>query len=82
MAICGDGGFMMNSQELETAVRLGMGLVILVLLDGGCGMIKWKQQSMEFEDSASISAGGLFRQQGTGAPPDLPPLVAYLRRWV
>ncbi len=33
MAICGDGGFMMNSQELETAVRLGLNLVILVLED-------------------------------------------------
>jgi len=50
MAICGDGGFMMNSQELETAVRLEMDLVILVLLDGSYGMIKWKQQSMGLED--------------------------------
>ena len=34
MAICGDGGFMMNSQELETAIRLGLDLVVLVLNDG------------------------------------------------
>ncbi|MGI9473892.1 MAG: acetolactate synthase large subunit [Rubripirellula sp.] len=47
MAICGDGGFMMNSQELETAVRLKMQLVILVLRDNAYGMIKWKQSNME-----------------------------------
>ena len=50
MAICGDGGFMMNSQELETAVRLGLDLVILVLRDDAYGMIKWKQASMGFAD--------------------------------
>ncbi|HWN68099.1 MAG TPA: acetolactate synthase large subunit [Haliangium sp.] len=46
MAICGDGGFMMNSQEMETAVRLGLDIVVLVLRDDGYGMIKWKQQAM------------------------------------
>ena len=46
MAICGDGGFMMNSQELETAVRLGLNLVVLVLNDSAYGMIKWKQANM------------------------------------
>lgn len=50
VAICGDGGFMMNSQELETAVRLKMNLVVLVLRDDGYGMIKWKQAGMGFED--------------------------------
>ena len=50
MAICGDGGFMMNSQELETAVRLDMDLVVLVLRDDGYGMIKWKQADMGFEN--------------------------------
>lgn len=50
MAICGDGGFMMNSQELETAVRLKMNLVILVLRDDSYGMIRWKQAYMNFDD--------------------------------
>jgi acetolactate synthase-1/2/3 large subunit len=50
MAICGDGGFMMNSQELETAVRLKMNLVVLILRDDAYGMIKWKQADMGFED--------------------------------
>ena len=50
MAICGDGGFMMNSQELETAVRLGLNLAVLIIRDNGLGMIKWKQAQMGFED--------------------------------
>jgi len=49
MAICGDGGFMMNSQEMETAVRLKLDLVVLVLRDDAYGMIKWKQANMGFE---------------------------------
>lgn len=50
MAICGDGGFMMNSQELETARRLGLNLVVTVLNDGAYGMIRWKQAADGFED--------------------------------
>ena len=50
MAICGDGGFMMNSQEIETAVRLGLDLVVLILRDDAYGMIKWKQANMGFEN--------------------------------
>ncbi|MFT7114922.1 MAG: acetolactate synthase-1/2/3 large subunit [Rhodoferax sp.] len=50
MAICGDGGFMMNSQEMETAVRLKLDLVVLVLRDDAYGMIKWKQSEMGFDD--------------------------------
>ncbi len=50
MAICGDGGFMMNSQEMDTAVRLKLDLVIVVLNDNAFGMIKWKQANMGFED--------------------------------
>ena len=50
MAICGDGGFMMNGQELETAVRLGLNLVVLVLRDDAYGMIRWKQAVGEFPD--------------------------------
>ena len=47
-AICGDGGFMMNSQELETAVRLQLDLTVVVLRDDAYGMIKWKQTNMGF----------------------------------
>ncbi len=50
MAICGDGGFMMNSQELQTAVHLGLNLVVVILRDDAYGMIKWKQANMGFDD--------------------------------
>ena len=50
MAVCGDGGFMMNSQELETAVRLGINLVVLILEDKAYGMIRWKQAVDDFPD--------------------------------
>jgi len=43
LSVCGDGGFMANSQEIETAVRLGVNLVILILQDNGYGMTRWKQ---------------------------------------
>jgi acetolactate synthase-1/2/3 large subunit len=50
LAVCGDGGFMMNSQEMETAVRLRLNLVVLVLEDGAYGMIRWKQSVDAFPD--------------------------------
>ena len=50
LAVCGDGGFMMNSQELETAVRLKLNLVILILEDSAYGMIRWKQAVDNFPD--------------------------------
>jgi acetolactate synthase I/II/III large subunit len=50
MAVCGDGGFMMNSQELETAVRLHLNLVVLILKDDAYGMIRWKQAVDGFAD--------------------------------
>ena len=50
LAVCGDGGFMMNSQELETAVRLNLNLVVLVLNDAAYGMIRWKQDQLGFPD--------------------------------
>jgi len=50
VAICGDGGFMMNSQELETCVRLKLNIVVLVLNDGSYGMIRWKQGGAGFDD--------------------------------
>jgi acetolactate synthase I/II/III large subunit len=50
LAVCGDGGFMMNSQELETSVRLGLNLVVLILEDRAYGMIRWKQAVDRFAD--------------------------------
>lgn len=56
VAVCGDGGFMMSSQELETALRLGVSLTVLILRDDGYGMIRWKQESMGF-DSFGLGFG-------------------------
>ncbi|MBI3355242.1 MAG: acetolactate synthase large subunit [Nitrospirae bacterium] len=56
VAVTGDGGFLMNSQELETAVRLGLPLVILVWRDDGYGVIRWKQQ-VRFGRTSSVDFG-------------------------
>ena len=45
VAVTGDGGFMMNCQELETALRVGTPFVTLIFNDGGYGLIEWKQQN-------------------------------------
>jgi acetolactate synthase I/II/III large subunit len=50
LAVCGDGGFMMNAQELETAVRLQLNLVVLIIEDNAYGMIRWKQAADGFPD--------------------------------
>lgn len=50
VAVVGDGGFMMNSQELETAVRLGLNLTVIILNDSAYGMIKWKQEDLALDD--------------------------------
>ena len=50
LTVCGDGGFMMNSQELETAVRLNLHIVVVIMRDDAYGMIKWKQANMEFDE--------------------------------
>ena len=50
LAVVGDGGFMMNSQELETALRSNIPVVVLILNDNAFGFIKWKQQSEGFSN--------------------------------
>jgi acetolactate synthase-1/2/3 large subunit len=52
VAVCGDGGFMMNSQELETAVRLKLNLIVVIFNDSAYGMIKWKQVGQDLPDFA------------------------------
>jgi acetolactate synthase-1/2/3 large subunit len=56
VAVTGDGGFLMNSQELETAVRLKLPLVILVWRDDGYGVIRWKQQ-LRFGRTSAVEFG-------------------------
>ena len=45
IALCGDGGFLMNSQELETAKRIGANVVVVVWRDDSYGLIDWKQRN-------------------------------------
>src|SRR6185295_2797637 len=45
VALCGDGGFLMNSQELETARRIGANITVVVWRDDGYGLIDWKQRA-------------------------------------
>ncbi len=45
LAICGDAGFLMNVQDLETAARLKIPVTIMVWCDNEYGLIKWKQQN-------------------------------------
>ncbi len=52
LAVVGDGGFLMNSQDLETAVRLGLEVKVLLLRDDAYGFIRWKQAAEGFEDFA------------------------------
>ncbi len=56
LAICGDGGFLMNVQEMETAKRLGTNIVVIVWEDGGYGLISWKQDN-QFNRHTNLSFG-------------------------
>jgi len=56
LAIAGDGGFLMNVQEMETATRLGVSPVVMVWEDGGYGLIAWKQEN-EFDRHTELSFG-------------------------
>jgi acetolactate synthase-1/2/3 large subunit len=56
VAVTGDGGFLMNSQELETAVRLQLPFVVLVWRDNGYGVIRWKQ-TLRFGRTSSVDFG-------------------------
>jgi acetolactate synthase-1/2/3 large subunit len=50
LSVCGDGGFLMNSQELETAARLRLNLVVIVVEDGAYGMVRCKQTASGLAD--------------------------------
>ncbi len=84
VAVTGDGGFLMNSQELETAMRLELPIVILVWRDNGYGVIRWKQQ-LRFERTSGVEFGNpdLVRYAGSfgaagyrvTAPSELQPIL-------
>src|ERR1700747_587515 len=72
LAVCGDGGFMMNSQELETAIRLKLNLVVLIIEDHAFGMIRWKQAvdrfpayGMTFANPDFVTYAAAYGAKGT-----------------
>lgn len=56
VAVTGDGGFMMNVQEIETAVRLKLAMVVLIWNDSGYGLIEWKQMN-QFKRPSNVAFG-------------------------
>jgi acetolactate synthase-1/2/3 large subunit len=56
VALCGDGGFLMNSQELETARRIGANITVVIWRDDGYGLIDWKQRT-EFGRPFAVEFG-------------------------
>ena len=56
VAVTGDAGFLMNSQELETAIRLGVSIVVLIWTDNSYGLIEWKQR-IQFNRPSHIDFG-------------------------
>lgn len=84
IAVAGDGGFLMNAQELETAVRLDLPFVVLVWRDGGYGVIRWKQllrfgrtSSAEFGNPDLVAYAGSFGARGfrVTEPSELRPVL-------
>jgi acetolactate synthase-1/2/3 large subunit len=85
VAVTGDGGFLMNSQELETAVRLRLPLVILIWRDNGYGVIRWKQMlrfgrpsSVDFDNPDFAAFAKSFGAMGVRVsdPRELAPALA------
>ncbi|HHM04381.1 MAG TPA: acetolactate synthase large subunit [Gammaproteobacteria bacterium] len=84
VAVTGDAGFLMNVQEVETAVRLGLPLVVLVWNDGGYGLIEWKQMTTfgrtgfcRFGNPDFVKLAGAFGARGyrVGEAGELLPLL-------
>ncbi|MEA2658260.1 MAG: acetolactate synthase large subunit, partial [Candidatus Binatota bacterium] len=84
LAACGDGGFLMSAQELETAVRARVNFVALIFEDSGYGVIKWKQMKrygrpafVDFgnPDFAALAQSFGCRGYRVGAAQELQPIL-------
>jgi acetolactate synthase-1/2/3 large subunit len=90
LAVMGDGAFLMSAAEIETAVRERVPIVVLVWVDGGYGLIGWKQdlhfgrrESVAFGNPDFVAFAGSFGAEGhtiTSADELLPTLRAALDR--
>ncbi len=85
VAVSGDGGFLMNCQELETARRLGLAIVNVIFRDGGYNLIQWKQQAqlgresgVTFGNPDFVALAGAFGVKGyhVGSARELGPVLA------
>jgi acetolactate synthase-1/2/3 large subunit len=90
VAVSGDGGFLMNVQELETARRLGLSIVNVIFRDGGYNLIQWKQQTrlgresgVEFTNPDFVALARAFGAKGfsVGSARDLAPILAEALAW-
>lgn len=90
VAVSGDGGFLMNLQELETAKRLGLSIVNVIFRDGGYNLIQWKQQSrlgresgVEFTNPDFVALARAFGAKGfsVASARDLAPVLAEALAW-
>jgi acetolactate synthase-1/2/3 large subunit len=88
VAAMGDGGFLMNSQELETAKRLGVGFTVLVFNDNDYGLISWKQRKMHDHAVGTVLTNPDFKAYAESfgiagfAPKSVRELEATLRRTI
>lgn len=88
-AVCGDGGFLMSCQELETAKRLGLSIVVVIFRDNSYGAIKWKQMErygkvagVDFGNPDFVSFAKAFGANGfrVDSPQDLIPMLENAKR--
>ena len=85
VTVTGDAGFMMNSQEIETALRIGAPIVILVWTDSEYGLITWHQlrnfgrpSNTSFRNPDFVAYAESFGAKGyrVEAPSELMPILA------
>ena len=90
VAVSGDGGFLMNCQELETARRLGLAIVNVIFRDGGYNLIQWKQQTrlgresgVEFTNPDFVTLAQAFGAKGfrVESARGLAPVLAEALAW-
>jgi len=90
VAVSGDGGFLMNVQELETAKRLGLAIVNVIFRDGGYNLIQWKQQTrlgresgVEFTNPDFVMLAQAFGAKGfrVDSARGLAPVLAEALAW-
>ena len=76
LAVCGDGGFMMNVHEIETANRMGLNIVIVIFKDDGYNLIKWKSMGkfgkafgVDFSNPDFVKLADSFGVEGVRVQP-------------